>query len=91
MKKVLFTGALLLQLGMAMAGNKANMVVQVRHENVKMFQQAGTSTAIIETIGTTDRVEFIRRFNKNWALVMVNGKAGYVLLSEIGQLKNTSK
>lgn len=91
MKKVVFTLALMFQIGFAMAGNKTNLVVQVRQDNVKMFQQAGTSTAILTTINTTDRVEFIRKFNSNWALVEVNGKTGYVLYTELTQLKQKSK
>ncbi len=88
MKKVIFTLALLVQVGVAaLADNKEMAVTYARYNNVKIFQQASTSTAVIETVNTTDKVEFIRKHNSNWAIVSVNGKAGYVLLSEINQLK----
>ncbi|MBA2763055.1 MAG: hypothetical protein H0U39_14060 [Segetibacter sp.] len=89
MKKLILTLALLAQVGFTMADNKAKatVVVQVRNDNVKMFQQAGTATPILETISTTDRVEFVRKFNANWALVTLNGKTGYVLFMELTQLK----
>jgi hypothetical protein len=87
MKKIIFTIALLVQVGFAMADTKVSMIAQVRHNNVKMFQQAGTSTPVLEIISITDRVEFIRRHNEQWALVAINGKAGYVLLSELVNLK----
>lgn len=88
MKKLLLSLALLVQFGFAMADNKTPvMVVQVRNNNVKMFQQPGTSTSIIETITTADRVELIRKWNASWSLVSVNGKVGYVLHSELTYLK----
>lgn len=91
MKKIIFTFALMVQVGFTMAGNKAAIMVQVRQNNVKMFQQAGTSTAILENINTSDRVEFVRKFNANWAIVTVNGKTGYVLFNEITQLKTNAR
>ncbi len=88
MKKLLLSLALMAQVSLTMANDKANAkVVQVRNDNVKMFQQAGTATPVVETISTTDRVELIRKFNKSWALVVVNDKVGYVLLSELTNLK----
>lgn len=87
MKKVILSLALLVQLGFAMAGNKTTVMVQVKNDNVKMFQQAGTATPILETISTSDKVEFVRKFNANWAIVSVNGKTGYVLLTELTNLK----
>ena len=91
MKKILLSLALFVQLGAVMADNQNTTMVQVRHENVKMFQQPGTSAAILETIATTDRVELLRKWNAHWALVTVNGKAGYVLLSELANLKTKTK
>ncbi|QMU30633.1 SH3 domain-containing protein [Adhaeribacter radiodurans] len=88
MKKLLLSFVLIAQLGFAMADNKTPlMVVQVRNNNVKMFQQAGTSTPVIETVTTADRVELIRKWNTHWALVKVNDKVGYVLFSELTNLK----
>ncbi len=89
MKKLLLSLVLFAQLGYAMADNKTPaMVVQVRNNNVKMFQQAGTSTPIVETITTADRVELIKKWNTHWALVKVNDKVGYVLFSEFTILKS---
>ncbi len=88
MKKLLLSLALMAQVGLAMANDKNKTTwVQVRNDNVKMFKQAGTSTPVVETIATSDRVELIRKFNKNWALVVVNDKVGYVLLWELTKLK----
>jgi uncharacterized protein YgiM (DUF1202 family) len=87
MKKTLFTLALFVQVGFAMAHNKTTVEAQVRHENVKMFQQAATSTAVLETLNTNDRVEFVRKHNAQWGIITVNGKTGYVLLSELAGLK----
>lgn len=91
MKKIMLTLALIAQIGFAMADNKVTVLVQARQNNVKMFQQAGTATQILENINTSDRVTFIRKFNTNWALVEVNGKTGYVLLTELVQLKEKVK
>ncbi|MDQ4139986.1 MAG: SH3 domain-containing protein [Bacteroidota bacterium] len=89
MKKLILSLVLVAQIGLAMADNKnPKLVVQVRNDNVKMFQQAGTSTPIIETITTADRVELIRKWNTHWALVKVNDKVGYVLFSELTNLKS---
>ena len=91
MKKIFFTLALLVQVGFAMAAApEPTAEAQVRHENVKMFQQAGTSTAVLETLSPADRVQFVRKHNTQWAIVMVNGQAGYVLLSELASLKEAA-
>lgn len=88
MKKLILSFVLFVQLGFAMANdNKPVMVVQVKNDHVKMFQQAGTSTPILHSITTDDRVEFIRKWNTNWSMVKVNDKVGYVLHSELTYLK----
>jgi SH3-like domain-containing protein len=87
MKKIFFTLALLVQVGFAMADGKEKTIVKVRHNNIKLFQQAGTSTPVLATISSTDEVEFVRKYENDWAVVTVNGKTGYVLISEIYQLK----
>ncbi|PSR54840.1 hypothetical protein AHMF7605_15680 [Adhaeribacter arboris] len=87
MKKIFLSLVLIAQLGFAMADNKNPvMVVQARYENIKMFMQPGTSTPIIETITTADRVELIKKWNTHWALVRVNDKVGYVVYSELSYL-----
>ncbi|QMU26925.1 SH3 domain-containing protein [Adhaeribacter radiodurans] len=88
MKKILLSLALLVQFGFAMADNKTpSLIVQAKYDNVKVFQQAGTASPIIETITTNDRVELIRKWNANWALVKVNDKVGYIYYSELTNLK----
>ncbi|WP_026462502.1 SH3 domain-containing protein [Adhaeribacter aquaticus] len=91
MKKIIFTLALLVQVGFAMANNNEFTLAKVRHENVRMFQQAGTSTTVVQTLSTTDKIEYVRMYNDEWAIVMVNGKAGYVLVSEIIKLRTEAK
>ncbi len=88
MKKLLLSFALLVQFGFVMAqDNKPTMVVQAKYDHAKVFQQAGTSTPVIETLTTTDQVELIRRWNANWAMVKVNGKVGYMVYSELTNQK----
>ena len=88
MKKLLLSFALLIQVGFAVANdNKPLLVVQVRNDQVKMFQQPGTSTPIMETLTTNDRVEFIKKWNTNWAMVRVNEKVGFILYSELMNLQ----
>ncbi|GEO05637.1 hypothetical protein AAE02nite_33010 [Adhaeribacter aerolatus] len=87
MKKTLFTLALLVQVGFAMAHNKTTIEAQARHENVQMFQQAATSTTVLGTLNATDRIQFVRKHNAQWGIITVNGKTGYVLLSELSGLK----
>jgi uncharacterized protein YgiM (DUF1202 family) len=84
MKQLILSFALFVQFGFVMAqANKPGMLVQAKYDNAKVFQQAGTSTAVIETLTTTDQVELIRRWNSHWALVKVNGKVGYMVYSEL--------
>lgn len=88
MKKLLLSFALILQVGLTMAADKnPNMVVQVRNDQVLMFQQPGTSTPVIETLTTSDRIELVQKWNAHWALVKVNGRVGYVLFSELTYLQ----
>ncbi len=85
MKKVFFTLALLVQVGFAMATEKNKNMAQVRHENVKMYQQAGTASKLLKELSTADRVEILRRLNAQWTIVMIDGVAGYVLHSELAK------
>ena len=83
MKKLIFTFALLVQVGFAMATENNKHTAQVRQENVKMYQQAGTSSQLLKELSTADRVEIVRRLNNQWTIVVVDGVAGYVLHSEL--------
>jgi hypothetical protein len=85
MKKVFFTLALLVQVGLAMATEKNKNTAQVRHENVKMYQQAGTASPVLKELSTADRVEMVRRLNNQWTIVVVDGVPGYVLHSELSK------
>ena len=84
MKLLILSFALLVQFGFVMAqDNKPGMLVEAKYNQAKVFQQPGTSTAIIETLTITDQVELIRRWNSHWAQVKVNGKVGYMVYSEL--------
>ncbi|GEO05630.1 hypothetical protein AAE02nite_32940 [Adhaeribacter aerolatus] len=83
MKKVFFTLALLVQVGFAMATEKNKITAQVRHQNVKMYQQAGTASQLLKELSTADQIEVVRRLNDQWTLVIVDGVAGYVLHTEL--------
>ncbi len=84
MKKLILSLSLILQIGVAMAlNNSPSKGVKVRNENVKMYQQAGITTPVIQTVNPNDRVELIRKWNAQWAQVKVNHKIGYVMFSEL--------
>lgn len=83
MKKMIFTLAFTVQVIMGLAANRPALLVTPRQENIKMFLQAGTSTPVLQVLSSKDHITHIRRHNKDWELVQVNGKAGYVLRSEI--------
>jgi uncharacterized protein YgiM (DUF1202 family) len=84
MKKVIITLAILVQSAFVFADNKKETyVTKAKHENVKVYTQAGTSTEIVASLQSTDEVTFVRKFNKTWSIIQVNGKAGYVLTSEL--------
>ncbi len=83
MKKIIFTFALLVQTALAFASKGDLILAQARQDNVKMHLQPGTSTPIVKSLSTNDRIEVIRRFNDLWTIVLVDGQAGYVLHSEI--------
>ena len=85
MKKLIFTLALLVQVGFAMATENNKHTAQVRQENVKMYQQAGTSSQLLKELSTADQVEIVRRLNNQWTIVVVDGVAGYVLHSELAK------
>ncbi|WP_146153695.1 SH3 domain-containing protein [Adhaeribacter arboris] len=88
MKKLFLSLVLILQIGFLMAHNGTPTIgLKVRSENVKMYQQAGTSTPVIQVIATTDRVELIRKWNAQWAQVKVNHRLGYVPFSDLMFLK----
>jgi hypothetical protein len=52
-------------------------------ENVKMFLQAGSSAPVFQVLSLAGRIAYVRWHNKNRGLVTVDGKAGYVLRSEL--------
>jgi uncharacterized protein YgiM (DUF1202 family) len=85
MKKLIFTLALLVQVGFAMATEKNKTTAMVRQENVQMYQQPGTSSKLLKELSTSDKVEVIRRLNDQWTIVVVDGVAGYVLHSELAK------
>jgi hypothetical protein len=81
MKKLLFIFALLIQTGFAFATD--NKAVVARYENVKMYQQPGTSTTIVKALKSTDELTIVRKYNQFWTIVLVGDQAGYVLTSEL--------
>ncbi len=84
MKKLVLILAILVQAVFVFADNrKGEQIVKAKNENVKVYQQAGTAAEIVESLATTDNVAYIRKFDKNWSIVQVNGKVGYVLTSEL--------
>jgi hypothetical protein len=87
MKKIVLTLALAVQVLFTMGAGKQALLVQPIHENVKMFQQAGTSAPVVQVLSSSDKITFVRSLNQTWDLVVVNDKPGYVLRSEMAFLK----
>jgi hypothetical protein len=84
MKTVIVALAIVMQSGFVFAGSgKQTHLVKAKHEDVKVYRQAGTSTEIVESLKITDEVMFVRALNQTWSIVQVNGKVGYVLTSEL--------
>ena len=84
MKKVVIALAILVQSVFVFADNrKDTYVIKAKHENVKVYLQAGTSAQVVESLKSTDEVTYVREFNKTWSIVQINGKVGYVLTSEL--------
>jgi hypothetical protein len=91
MKKIIFTFALLVQTAFVFADGKGNAraqaIVHVHYDNVKMYRQPGTSTEIVKALRSTDELVVVRKHNNYWTIVTVDGEVGYVLTSELTQPK----
>jgi uncharacterized protein YgiM (DUF1202 family) len=87
MKKLLFIFALSLQTAFAFAAENPETMATARYENVKMYRQPGTSTDVVRSLTSTDEVAVVRRYNKLWTIVVINGQVGYMLTSELAQAK----
>lgn len=84
MKKAIIILSILTQSVFVFADNrKKTQVVKAKHENVKVYRQAGTASEVVEALETTDTVAYVRKFDKTWSIVKVNGQVGYVLTSEL--------
>jgi lipopolysaccharide export system protein LptC len=96
MKKLVITLAILTHSVFVFAGNQRGIdAVRAKNDNVKLYQQPGTSAQVLESLSSTDEVIYVRRYNQHWSIVKVNDKAGYVLTSELvsekpmGQFSNS--
>ena len=88
MKNLILAFALLLQTVFVFAGTRDNQIIaQATTDNVKMYRQPGTSTELIKSLKTSDKVVVLRKFNSNWTIVTVDGQVGYVLHSELTKPK----
>jgi uncharacterized protein YgiM (DUF1202 family) len=84
MKKFILMLALLIQTTvLVFAANEPVMIARASTDNVKMYQQPGTSTAVIRSLKTTDNVVVVRKYNHSWSIITVNEEVGYVLTSEL--------
>ncbi|WP_373495467.1 hypothetical protein [Aquiflexum sp.] len=60
--------------------------VKSKYENVKVYQQASTSTEIVAILEKDETIGYFRDTILNgggWSIVYVNDRPGYVLSSEI--------
>jgi hypothetical protein len=84
MKKLILTIAIIAQSVLVFAGDKKEAtVIRAKNDNVKLYQQAGTASATLDALQTTQSVTYIRKFNDQWSIVQVDGQVGYVLTSEL--------
>jgi uncharacterized protein YgiM (DUF1202 family) len=84
MKKLILTFAIIAQSVLVFAGNqKETTIIRAKNDNVKLYQQAGTASATLDSLETTDPVTYIRKFNNQWSIVQLNGQVGYMLTSEL--------
>ena len=84
MKKLVLTFAIIAQSVIVFADNKKETtVIRAKNDNVKLYQQAGTASATLDSLDTTDTVTYIRKYNNQWSIVVVDGKVGYMLTSEL--------
>ena len=84
MKTLVLTLALLAQTALVFAGGKKETeVIRPRTDNVKVYQQAGTSAPVLDSLQASEQVTLVRKYNALWSIVLVDGKPGYVLTSEL--------
>jgi uncharacterized protein YgiM (DUF1202 family) len=84
MKKLVLTLAIVAQSVFVFADNrKEATVIRPKSDNVKVYVQAGTAAEVLRSLKTTDEVTYVRKFDKTWSIVVVDGKPGYVLTSEL--------
>ena len=84
MKKLAVILALFTQSVFVFADNgKETKVIRPRTDNVKVYVQPGTSAEVVQSMKSTEEVTYVRKFNKAWSIVLVNGKPGYMLTSEL--------
>jgi len=60
--------------------------VKSKYENVKVYEQASTSTELVAVLKKDETISYLRKCVLNgggWSIVYINGKPGYVLTSEI--------
>lgn len=88
MKKVILTLAILVQSAFVFADNSKQLdVTRPKNENVKMYLQPGTASPMLKSLSQTADVNFIRKYNPLWSIVVVDGQPGYVLTSELVSVK----
>jgi hypothetical protein len=88
MKKLTFLFALIMSSSFVFAGtDQGTTLARASYENTKMYRQPGTSTEILKSLKSTDELVVIRKHNAQWTIVTVGSQVGYVLTSELQQVK----
>ena len=83
MKKLLIASALFLQAAFVMAQEP----VKLKSENVSLYRQPSTGAQVVKTLGTSDEVMVVRRFNAKWSIVQAGSETGYIHNSHLPKLK----
>lgn len=66
--------------------DKTLIAVKSKYANVKVYEQASTSTPIVAVLQADESIGYLRTTVLNgggWSIVSVNGRPGYVLTAEI--------
>jgi hypothetical protein len=83
MKKLLIATALLVQSAFVMS----QVPVKLKSENVSLYRQPSSGAQVIKTLGTSDEVMVVRRFDAKWSIVQAGTETGYVHNTHLKKLK----
>lgn len=87
MKKLIFIFALLLQTVFTFATDPQPKIMRASTDNVNVYRQPSTSTEVVSTLKTDDKVTIVRQHDAKWYIVTINDQVGYVHRSKLKQVR----